>query len=90
MQVEFMKVTKTIFVAFCLALFSVNIAMAEEHALPEPDAAAARGATATSTTAKPPNPPGVPIDNNLLILTMSALVLGTVVIYKNEIKKASV
>ena len=79
-----MKVTKTIFVAFCLALFSVNIAMAEEHELPEPDAAA------STSAAKPPNPPGVPIDNNLLILTMGALVLGTVVIYKNEIKKASV
>ena len=83
-----MKVTKTIFVAFCLALFSVNIAMAEEHELPEPDAAAST--SAARSAAKPPNPPGVPIDNNLLILTMGALVLGTVVIYKNEIKKASV
>ena len=85
-----MKVTRTIFIAFCLALFNVNITMAEEHELPEPDAAAARGATAATTDAKPPNPPGVPLDNNLLILTMGALVLGTVVIYKNEIKKASV
>lgn len=84
-----MKVTRTIFVAFFLALCSVNIAMAEQHALPEPDAAAARSAT-TSTTNKPPNPPGVPIDNNLMILTMGALVLGTVAIYKNKIKKASV
>ena len=84
-----MKVTRTIFIAFCLVLFNVNITMAEEHELPEPDASAARSAT-TSTANKVPNPPGVPLDNNLLILTMGALVLGTVVIYKNEIKKASV
>lgn len=82
-----MKVTRTIFVAFCLALCSVNSAMAQQNQLPEPPDTAARTSGA-STTAKVPNPPGSPIDDNLLILTMCALVLGTVVIYRN--KKASI
>ncbi|KQX15041.1 hypothetical protein [Flavobacterium sp. Root420] len=71
-----MKVIKTVFFTFFLILINVCSAFAED--LPDP------------LDPGPVEPPGGPIDSNLLVLIIAALLLGMVVIYKNKIKRASV
>jgi hypothetical protein len=44
-----------------------------------------------SPTGKPPGPPGLPIDDNTLMLLIVALLFGIYIIYKRTIKeKASI
>ncbi|MRX69030.1 hypothetical protein SAMN06265349_104288 [Flavobacterium resistens] len=70
-----MKITKTIFIACCIVLLNVSNAFAYDDP-PEPG---------------PPAPPGVSIDQNLVILAGFAVLFGIYVIYKyNLIKKASI
>jgi hypothetical protein len=69
-----MKINKTIFLAFCLFVANVSSVLAQPPTEP-----------------MPPDPPGkeTPLDTNLFILLTAGLIFGTVVIYKNKIKKAS-
>ncbi|MBF4493722.1 hypothetical protein IRZ83_16280 [Flavobacterium sp. JLP] len=68
-----MKINKTIFLAFCLVIANVSNVLSQAPPDPRPD------------------PPGqeTPLDTNLLILLAAGLIFGTVVIYKNKMKKAS-
>ena len=73
---------KTAFFILCLTFFSFVTVLAQGGGLPIPD----------TDTWDPMNPPDetLPIDNHILFLVASALVLGIVVIYRNKIKKASI
>lgn len=56
---------------------------------PPPPPAAAKGAASSATLAAPPGP-GLPINQDLPYLIAAGLLLGTAVIYRNKIKKASI
>jgi hypothetical protein len=85
-----MKIIKTVFFVCALLLMNTNGVVANNPPvqLPNPTAKSSGGAIANAAPGE--EPPGGPIDENLLFLTISALLLGSVVIYKNKLKKASV
>jgi len=73
-----MKITKTLFLVFFITLLNVSNVLAQDPPEPEPGPV-------------PPPPPGAPIDQNLIILLVGALGLGTYTILKyKDIKKASI
>ncbi|RKR10614.1 hypothetical protein C8C83_2291 [Flavobacterium sp. 90] len=74
-----MKVIRTILLAAVLLL--VESSYADPSNMPPPG-------TAQATAAPPVG--GAPIDQNLVFLMIAGLSLGTVFIYRNKIKKASV
>jgi len=78
-----MKIIRTIFLATVLLL--VDSSYAEPSGMPPPTA---KGAGTAQTNDIPIND-GAPIDQNLVFLMVAGLALGTVFIYRNKIKKAS-
>lgn len=85
-----MKLIRIIFLAFFLIIVNVS-ALADVPGPPPPTRATARGAstTAEDPTTTPP-PEGLPINKDLPYLIISGLLLGTVIIYRNKTKKASI
>lgn len=83
-----MKISKAIFLVFFLtATFGFGAFAGEER--PSPPATDARGvATTNSTTARAPGDPDLPIDQNLGVLILSGILLGSFFIYKDKIKKS--
>jgi len=91
-----MRKLKAPFLAVIVVLFNVSLAFAT----PNPPAPMAKSASTASTLDDPEDPdcvppicdPGtkVPIDDHIILLAISGLLLGATVIYKNKIKKASV
>jgi len=69
-----MKIIKTVFFTICLTLLNVYAAFAEDPISPEYPIE---------------EPPGVPIDSHLIFLIVAGLLLGITLIYRNNIKKAS-
>ena len=83
-----MKKIKIFFFVCFLILSNISVVFAAPQTMPLPQTN-----SVSTTDAEDPTdpPPGVaPIDDNLLFLTIAALGLGSVVIYRNKIKKASV
>jgi hypothetical protein len=73
-----MKIVKTVYFTVFLIFINIYTVLADNPpAFDDP-------------TDPPLEPPGGPIDSYLLVLMIAALILGSVVIYKNKIKKASV
>ena len=83
-----MKITKTLFLVFFITLLNVSSILAAKN--PPAPSSTARTANAEDDPEVPP-PPGAPIDQNLIILLVGALGLGTYTILKyKDIKKASI
>ncbi len=85
-HVKIMKIIRTIFLA--IVLLMVNFTYAGPKDMPAPTA---RGAE-TNTVQDDPGTPvvdGAPINQDLVFLMVAGLALGTVFIYRNKIKKAS-
>ncbi|MDQ6471416.1 hypothetical protein RB619_12240 [Flavobacterium sp. LHD-80] len=73
-----MKIKKTIFLTFCVALMSVSSILAFQTTAPDPPT-------------KPDKPPGSPIDQNLFILAGCAVLFGVYAIRRYDfIKKDSI
>jgi hypothetical protein len=87
-HVEIMKGIRVIFLVFFIVLVSITSVKAEVHP-PNPQNAIA---TDIEEGDAPPNPDPVhvPIDENIVLLLIAGLFLGTTVVYKNKIKKASI
>ncbi|WP_281231621.1 hypothetical protein [Flavobacterium gelatinilyticum] len=77
---------------FFLAVFLIvsNVVLADSHQLPPPDQS--NGTMGTAGVDEDGIPPiaDVPINEDLPYLILSGLILGTVIIYRNKLKKASV
>lgn len=81
-----MKISKAIFLVFFLtAITGFNVFAGVET--PSPPATDAHGVATNNVTAGPDPNPDLPINENLEILLLSGLLLGTVFIYKDKIKK---
>ncbi|WP_149206091.1 hypothetical protein [Flavobacterium johnsoniae] len=80
-----MKIVRIIFLVFFLVLNVPNVLADNEP--PPPPPAAAKGA---ASTALAPPAPGLPINQDLPYLIAAGLLLGTAVICRNKIKKASI
>jgi hypothetical protein len=80
-----MKIIRTIFLATVLLL--VDFSYAAPTDMPPPTAKQA--STNAVEDEDPPVNGGAPIDENLVFLMIAGLALGTVFIYRNKIKKAS-
>ncbi|PIF31702.1 hypothetical protein CLU81_2207 [Flavobacterium sp. 9] len=78
-----MKVIRTILLATVLLL--VDSTYADPSNMPPPSG---NGSGTVQPNAAPPVG-GAPIDQNLVFLMIAGLTLGTVFIYRNKIKKAS-
>ncbi len=79
-----MKIINKILTVF-FVFFAVAIALAET---PPPPASTAKSMGANEV---PPPPPELPIGDNLLMLMLSAILLGIYILYKHKLKtKASV
>lgn len=79
-----MKIINKILTVF-LVFFAATMAFAETPP-PPPSTAKSMGASSV-----PPPPPELPIGDNLLILMLSAILLGIYILYKHNLKtKASV
>lgn len=85
-----MKKLKAPFLAVIVILFNVSLALAETPAPPEPQPTGKSASTAGVNACGFCNNTPLPIDENLVFLVISGLLLGGTVIYKNKIKKASV
>ena len=72
-----MNILPNKFYLFIVFLFGTLHAMAGNPALPEPNPMGRR---------KPPPPPGLPIDENISILIIIALIFGMYVIYGHRLK----
>ena len=72
-----MKIVKTVFFTVFLIFANIYAVLAGDGA-PAPN------------FGPPLEPPAAPIDDNLFVLMVAALIIGFVVVYKNKIKKASV
>ncbi len=88
-----MKNLKAPFLAFAFIL-SISIVSAGSTPPPPTGRMASSSATAGSDDDPDGGPdesgqPPLPIDQNIVILFVSALALGATVIYRNQIKKAS-
>ncbi|SNR53063.1 hypothetical protein [Flavobacterium sp. ov086] len=81
-----MKIIRTIFLATVLLL--VDFSYAGPSDMPHPTAKGA--STAGVDDDGTPTPTPSPIDQDLFFLMIAGLALGTVFIYRNKIKKASV
>ncbi|UTN04932.1 hypothetical protein L0669_03300 [Flavobacterium bizetiae] len=87
-----MKGIRIVFLLFFIVL--VSILSVKGGNPPHPGVSSAKSSTtAVDDDCDPciPAPPEdeLPINNNVVFLLVTALVLGTVVVYKNKIKKAS-
>lgn len=81
-----MRKLKAPFLAVTIILFNVSVVLAAPEP-PEPTASTAKSAACEFCEG---GTVPVPIDQNIVFLAISGLVLGTAVIYKNRIKKASI
>ncbi|MEN2402101.1 hypothetical protein GKZ90_0020090 [Flavobacterium sp. MC2016-06] len=82
-----MKLIKTFSLAFVLTLINVTAVLAD----PTPPSPTAKGAGVNALNDDPSDGgEPVPIDQNIIFLMIGGLILGTTVLYKNKIKKASV
>jgi len=82
-----MKIIRTIFLATVLLL--VDFSYAGPSDMPHPTAKGA-GTAETNAADDTPVTGGAPIDQDLVFLMIAGLALGTVFIYRNKIKKASI
>ena len=83
-----MKISKAIFLMFFLTAITSFSVFADEKT-PSPSATDSRGvATTNSTTARAPGDPDLPINQNLEILILGAMLIGVFFIYKDKIKKS--
>jgi hypothetical protein len=80
-----MKLIKTFSLAFVLTLINVTTMLADGTNPPPPQTAR----TASTNSVDPGGTDGLPIDQNIIFLMIGGLVLGTTVLYKDKIKKAS-
>jgi len=77
-----MKIVKNFILVCFITLINISSVLAKQ-APPEP---LANG----RASALPPEPPGAPIDQNLIVLTLAALLFGIYSIYRYNLnKKAS-
>lgn len=81
-----MKAIKTLF--FVFTLLSLTSVLAKTP--PSPGPAAKNSSTAADGDIPGGGNPGLPIDENIVFLTMAGLALGVTVLYRNKIKKASI
>ena len=79
-----MKKIKTVYFVYFLILLNISSAFAGPKNVPSPEN------NVTNADGDLDPPPVGAIDDNILLLTIAALGLGSVVIYKNKIKKTSV
>ncbi|MBO9582657.1 MAG: hypothetical protein J7574_00710 [Flavobacterium sp.] len=90
-----MKNLKAPFLVIALFLLNVLVVSAETSSHP-PSPTAQNANTTTAADCEDPSLPscnpeaGFPINQNIVFLVISGLALGIAVIYKNQIKKASI
>jgi hypothetical protein len=72
-----MKIVSNKFYLFIAFLIGTLCSIAGNPALPEPNPFGRR---------KPPPPPGLPIDENIFILIIIALLFGIYIIYSHRLK----
>ena len=87
-HVKIMKRIRIVFLLFFIVLVSISSVKAEVHP-PSPENAKTAEVPGDEEPPLPPYP-NVPIDENIIFLMIAGLILGTAVVYKNKIKKASI
>lgn len=89
-HVKIMKGIRIVFLLFFVVLVSISSVKAEVHP-PSPQNARAANMLGDGDEGPPPPdfPNDAPIDKNIALLLIAGLVLGSTVVYKNKIKKAS-
>jgi hypothetical protein len=86
-HVKIMKRIRIVFLLFFVVLVSISSVKAEVH---PPSPQNARSANMLGDEDGPPPPDfEMPIDTNIVFLLVAGLVLGTTVVYRHKIKKAS-
>ena len=86
-HVKIMKRIRIVFLLFFVVLVSISSVKAEVH---PPSPQNARSANMLGDEYGPPPPDfEMPIDTNIVFLLVAGLVLGTTVVYRHKIKKAS-
>ncbi|MFQ6601285.1 hypothetical protein [Flavobacterium sp. C3NV] len=83
-----MKRIRIVFLLFFIVLVSISSVKAEVHP-PSPQNV---NATAFVEDGEPipfPDPVEMSVDKNIILLLVAGLILGSTVIYRNKIKKAS-
>lgn len=83
-HVKIMKRVRIVFLLFFIVL--VSSVKAEVH----PPSPVNANATAFDNDIPVPGEVEMPIDENIVFLLIAGLILGTSIIYKNKIKKASI
>ncbi|QDW19172.1 hypothetical protein [Flavobacterium sp. KBS0721] len=83
-----MKRIRIVFLLFFIVLVSISSVKAGVH---PPSPQNARSANMLGDESEGPPPPDfeMPIDTNIVFLLVAGLVLGTTVVYRHKIKKAS-
>ena len=87
-----MKGIRIVFLLFFIVLVSISSVKGGNP--PHPGASSAKSSNVAADDGCDPCIPAppedeLPINNNSVFLLVTALVLGTVIVYKNKIKKAS-
>jgi len=92
-SLNFMKNLKAPFLAVALIILNVSFMAAGSSNPPPPDMAGKSAESMTTMSEDDCEPfcnPPFPIDQNIVFLLIGGLALGATVIYKNQIKKASI
>jgi len=93
-SLNFMKNLKAPFLAVALIILNVSFMAAGSSNPPPPDMAEKSAGSMTTMSEADCEPPfcdaAFPIDQNIVFLLIGGLALGATVIYKNQIKKASI
>jgi hypothetical protein len=89
-HVKIMKRVRIVFLLFFIVLVSISSVKAEVHP-PNPEIArnALEDNDCDGCPPPTPDPFGVPINENIVFLLIAGLVLGTTVVYRHKMKKAS-
>ena len=85
-HVKIMKGIRIVFLLFFVVLVSISSVRAEVH----PPSPVNANATAFDNDIPVPGEVEMPIDENIVFLLIAGLILGTSIVYKNKIKKASI
>jgi len=88
-HVKIMKEIRIVFLLFFIVLVSISSVKAEVHPPSPQNARAQMNAEDEPDGPPPPGPVAGPIDENIALLLIAGLILGTTIVYRNKIKKAS-
>ncbi|WP_123921648.1 hypothetical protein [Flavobacterium piscis] len=85
-----MKGIRIVFLLFFVVLVSISSVKAEVHPPSPENATSALEDDECEDCLPVPGKIYLPIDENIFLLLIAGLILGTTIVYKNKIKKASI